>query len=67
MLMGNNENDSENMPLILIQDISNLLGLNSFLARGNFCHPLITFANSLDPYQDRHSIGPDLDLMCLTL
>ena len=38
----------------------------------NFCqlarlwHPLITFANSLDPDQARQNVGPDLDLNCLT-
>ena len=31
------------------------------------CHLLITFANSLDPDQDRHYVGPDLDPNCLTL
>ena len=30
-----------------------------------FCGLLITFANNLDPDQDRHSVGPDLDLNCL--
>ena len=40
---------------------------NSFLARGDFCHLLILFANSLDPDQDRHSVGPDLEPNCLTL
>ena len=34
---------------------------NSLLARGNFCCMLITFANSLDPDQDRHNVGPDLN------
>ena len=35
--------------------------VNSFLASGSFCRLLITFANSLDPDQDGHSVGPDLD------
>ena len=35
--------------------------LNSFLASGYFCHLLMTFANSLDPDQDRHFVSPDLD------
>ena len=50
---------------------------NSLLARdnfyhplitfaNNFYHPLITFANSLDPDQARHFVGPDLDPNCLT-
>ena len=40
---------------------------NSFLASGNLCCLLITFANSLDPDQDRQNIGPDLDPNRLTL
>ena len=39
----------------------------TFLASGNFCQLLITFANSLDPDQDRHNVGHDLDPNCLTL
>ena len=42
-------------------------GINSFLARGDFHHWLITFTNSLDPDQDRQNVGPDLDPTCLTL
>ena len=34
---------------------------------GNFCHLLITFANSLNPDQDRQNIGPDLATKGLTL
>ena len=30
--------------------------LNSFLARGDFCHWLITFTNRLDPNQDRQNL-----------
>ena len=36
----------------------------SFFARGNFCCRLITFANSLDPDQDRQNVGPDLGPKC---
>ena len=32
----------------------------SLPASGVFCHLLITFANSLDPYQARQNFGPDL-------
>ena len=39
---------------------------NSLPAGGNFCHLLITFANSLDPDQAQQNIGPDLDLNLLT-
>ena len=31
-----------------------------FLASDDFCRLLITFANSLDPEQDRQNVGPDL-------
>ena len=39
---------------------------NCLLSRGDFCHLLITFANSLDPDQDRQNVGPDLVPNCLT-
>ena len=39
---------------------------NSLLASGNFCHLLITFANSLDPDQAQQNVRPDLDPNCLT-
>ena len=38
------------------------LGLKSFLASGDFCHLLITFANSLEPDQGRHNVGLGLAL-----
>ena len=41
------------------------LDINSSLANGDFCR--LTFANSLDPDQAQHSVGPDLDSNCLTL
>ena len=41
--------------------------VNSFPASGNFCHLLITFANSLDQDQARQNVGPDLGPNCLTL
>ena len=44
-----------------------LLNFNSLAANGDFCRLLITFANSLDPDQDRQKVGPDLDPNCLTL
>ena len=34
---------------------------NSFLASSDFCRPLITFANRLDPDQARQNVGPDMD------
>ena len=39
---------------------------NSLPASGDFCHLLITFANSLDPDQARQNVGPDLDHNRLT-
>ena len=39
----------------------------SNLASSDFCRLLITFANSLDPDQDRHNGGPDLGSNHLTL
>ena len=38
-----------------------------FLATGDFCHLLITFANGLDPDQDHPNVGPDMDPNHLTL
>ena len=40
---------------------------NSFLPDSDFSHLVMTFANSLDPDQDRHNVGPDLDPNHLTL
>ena len=37
---------------------------NSFFSSSDFCHLLITFANSLDPDQDRLCVGPDLGPNC---
>ena len=34
---------------------------------GAFCRLLKTFANGLDPGQDQHNVGPDLDPNHLTL
>ena len=35
--------------------------LNSFHASGDFCHQLITFANSWTRRQDQHKVSPDRD------
>ena len=51
--------------VILISKVT--ISFNFFLACGNFCHLLITFANSLTPDQDRQNVGHDLDPNCLTL
>ena len=40
---------------------------NIFFASSNFCRLLITFANSLDPDQDRKNVGPDLNPNSFTL
>ena len=39
---------------------------HSCLARSDFFHLLITFANRLDPDQDQFSVRPYLDPNCLT-
>ena len=39
----------------------------TILASGDFCRLLITFANSLDPDQDRQNVSPDLDPNILTI
>ena len=44
-----------------------VLVINPFPASGDFCHLLITFANSLGPDHTQQNIGPDLDPNCLTL
>ena len=38
----------------------------SLPASGDYCHLLITFANSLAPDQARQNVGPDLDPNSLT-
>ena len=45
----------------------NLIVILHLLASGDFCLLLIIFANSLDPDQDRQTVGPDLDPNHLTL
>ena len=40
---------------------------NFFLASGDICCLLITFANSLGPDQNGHAVGPDLDPNSLAL
>ena len=37
---------------------------NSFLASRDFCHLQLTFANSLEPDQNRQNDGSDLDPNC---
>ena len=39
---------------------------SSLPTSGDACHLLIALANSLDPDQARHFVGPDLDPNCLT-
>ena len=40
---------------------------DSFLANGDFCRLLLSFANNLEPDHDQQNVGPDLDPNCLTL
>ena len=44
-----------------------IMWFNCFLAIEDNSHLLITFANSLYPYQDGQNMGPDLDTNRLTL
>ena len=37
--------------------------LNSFIVSNDFCHLLITFANSLDPDQDRQNASKPFDIL----
>ena len=39
----------------------------TLLTSGDFTCLLITFANSLDPDQDRQNVGSELDPICLTI
>ena len=50
--------------MTLIFDVFLDVVFNPFLASGDFCHLLITFANSLYPDQNRQNVGPDLDSNC---
>ena len=45
----------------------NINHVNFYHGRGEFCHLLIFFTNSLAPDQDRRSVGPDVDSNLLTL
>ena len=58
-------------PIDAVRMLTNKLDIlcldNSFLASGNFCCLLITFANSLDPDQDQQRVCPDLVPNRLTL
>ena len=64
MLTNGHTTDTE---VIGIHRGTNNFMLNSFLASDSFHRLLITFANSLDPDQDRQNVGLDLDPNCLTL
>ena len=39
-----------------------VLRVNSFLVSSGFCRLLLTFSNSFSPDQDRHCVGPYLDV-----
>ena len=60
------DNDNDIEPYEIVVSKANQI-VNHFLASGEFCHLLRTFANSLEPDQDRHNVSPDLDPNCLTL
>ena len=52
--------------MLPVKDIVSFF-INFFLASCKLCHLLITFVNSLDPDQDQHHVGPDLDPNHLTI
>ena len=57
-----------NLIKLILSDLCKQVELNFFLASRDFCRLLnIAFANSLDPDQDQHNVGPDLDPNHLTL
>ena len=47
--------------------VLDVLPINTFLASNHFCSLLINFANSLEPDQDQHNVGSDLDPNCSIL
>ena len=47
--------------------VDHLIPIEHYHFPCNFCRPLITLENSLDPDQDRQNVSPDLDLNWLTL
>ena len=49
------------------EGLAHIRQFNSFLASGECCHLLITFASSLDPDKDRQNVSPDHDPNCFTL
>ena len=57
---------SDSHCLLDYTDFYVLILLNSFPATCDFCHLLITFANSLDSYQAWCYVGSDLDRNLLT-
>ena len=60
--------DSDSVPESIFFEKVNFEKLfNSYHSRGDFCHLLITFANSLYPDQAQQNVGPDLDPNNLTV
>ena len=65
LAMKKNPNDCANASsAILVNGTMGKWQFNSLLVSPGL---LITFANSLDPDQARHFVGPDLGPICLTL
>ena len=54
-------------PLFMVIAVPSNQCVYSFLASGDFCRLLITFAISLDPDQDQQNVAPDLHPNCLKL
>ena len=55
-----------NIIKLILKDLLQQNGINSAFQVHKNSLPLGTFANSLDPDQARHFVGPDLDPNCLT-
>ena len=60
-----NTNDTQEVntltPTPRWSSVCSFMSFNSYHSRGDFCHLLIIFANSLAQDQDRQNVGPDLD------
>ena len=50
----------------MINDCTSVQYFNSLPVLGDAGWVLITFTNSLDPYQDQQNVGPDMGPNCLT-
>ena len=61
------EKEQSPMYYLGLYAVSRVWSVKKFPISDDFCRLLMTFANSLDPDQAQHYVGPDLDPNCLTL